>query len=214
MREFGDSEEVRLLRAKASVNLIYDYGNTGELAEARALFDAMREFGDSEEVRLLRAKASVNLINAYGNTGDLAEARALFDAMREFGDSEEVQLRRAKASVNLIFAYGKAGDLAEARATFDASTGQLGSLLSSVVHDNSNVSDLDWMIRIFIVFAALGRAEESLRLIECSDDAKYFEPLVAGLRLYLGEKVWVAQEIHEVAEDIKRKIDAANARIS
>ncbi|MDR1064658.1 MAG: hypothetical protein LBL48_12155 [Azoarcus sp.] len=206
MREFGDSEEVRLVRAMASINLIYAYGEASDLTEARAIFDAMQEFGDSEEVRLARAKASVNLIVAYGKADDLAEARTIFEAMREFGDSEEVRLERAKASVNLIHDYAKVGDLAEARAIFDIDSNMPCAFLSAISHDSDNTEYLARVTHTFMLLAALGRAGELLRLIECSGSAKYFEPLVVCLRRHLGEKVWVAWEIHEVAKDMAEKI--------
>ena len=85
-------------RAQATFDLIFAYGEVGNLAEARALFEAMKAFGDSEEVKLERAKASVNLIYYYGNAGNLAEARALFEAMKAFGESKEVKRLRVLAA--------------------------------------------------------------------------------------------------------------------
>ena len=97
-------------------NLVIDYGDAGDLAEARAIFDAMP--AGSPELELIHAKAAFNLVNGYRKAGDLAEARAVFDAMP--AGSPELELRHAKAAVNLVSAYGDAGDLAEARAIFDA----------------------------------------------------------------------------------------------
>ena len=77
---------VKLVYASVSVNLIFNYGDAGQLPEARDIFDAMSSLGDSEEIRLLRAKASFNLINAYGDAGQLTEARDIFDAMSSLGD--------------------------------------------------------------------------------------------------------------------------------
>jgi hypothetical protein len=57
MGELGDSEEVKLERAKAAFNLIAHYGNAGQLPDARALFKDMKYLGDSDEVQELRAFA-------------------------------------------------------------------------------------------------------------------------------------------------------------
>jgi hypothetical protein len=46
---------MRVERAKAAFNLSSCYGNAGDLASARAIFDAMAAFGESEEVRVERA---------------------------------------------------------------------------------------------------------------------------------------------------------------
>jgi hypothetical protein len=120
----------------------------------------MATFDESEEMRVERAKAAFNLIYAYGKVGDLASARAIFDAMAAFGDSEEVRIRCAKAASHLIFAHARADKPAEV-----------------------------------------------LSLIERSANAQYLAPLIAGLKLYLGEKVMVAREIYEMAKDVKKFIE-------
>ncbi|MDR1229162.1 MAG: hypothetical protein LBK55_09155 [Azoarcus sp.] len=206
MREFGDSEEVQLIRAKASVNLTAGYSNMGNPSEARAIFDAMQAFGDSEEVRLVRAKASVNLINAYTEVGDLTEAQAIFHAMRALGDSEKVRLNCAIASFRLITIHARVGNSISARAIFDVDNSLPSALLSAIAHNNDNAEYLILATYAFMFLAALGRAGELLRLIECSGSAKYFEPLVVCLRRHLGEKVWAAWEIHEVAKDMAKTI--------
>ncbi|MDR2031510.1 MAG: hypothetical protein LBP86_04475 [Azoarcus sp.] len=160
----------------------------------------MASLGDSEEVRVERAKASFNLITDYGKAGELAKARAIFEAMASLGDSEEVRAERAEASVNLISAYGNSGDLAEAQMIFDTHSSLLNSLLS-VAHSN-----IDRIIYPLIALAALDRAKELLRLIECLDNAEPLEPMVVGLKLYLGKNVWAAREIYEVAKDVKNRI--------
>jgi pentatricopeptide repeat protein len=150
-----------------------------------------------EEVRIERAKASFNLITNYGKAGNLAEARVLFDAMQECGNSEEVQVERAKAAFNLIFDYGNARKLEETRPLFEVYLANAG-----VVENTAEYS-----INIFVALAASGHAQEVLQMLECSEGKKYLEPLLAGLKLYLGEKVWVAQEVYEVAKDVKKRIE-------
>ncbi len=59
----------------------------------------------------------------------------------------------------------------------------------------------------FVELAALGYAEESLRILVGSPAERYLEPLVAALRLYTGEEVKSAMNILEVARDVVKKIE-------
>jgi hypothetical protein len=65
---------VRLALARGAFNLIVDYGNAGQIAEARALFDLLRQLGaehpEEAEVRLRVAQGTFNLITAYGSRAD------------------------------------------------------------------------------------------------------------------------------------------------
>jgi len=62
-------------------------------------------------------------------------------------------------------------------------------------------------IRLFIELGAAGYAKEALGILTDSPSAKYLEPLVVGLKLYLGEKIKVAVEIMEVANDVVKRIE-------
>jgi len=64
-----------------------------------------------------------------------------------------------------------------------------------------------------IRLAVTGQARQALCIIEGSEAEKYLEPLVAGLKLYLGEEVRVAHEIYEVAKDVKARIEKLQAEI-
>jgi len=59
----------------------------------------------------------------------------------------------------------------------------------------------------FVELAALGYAEESLRILVGSPAERYLEPLVAALRLYTGEEVKSAMNILEVARDVVKRIE-------
>jgi hypothetical protein len=65
MKELGDSEKMKLERAKASLEIIFSYNDAGRLDEARALLEAMKDLGDSIEVSEFRISASELLSQAY-----------------------------------------------------------------------------------------------------------------------------------------------------
>jgi tetratricopeptide (TPR) repeat protein len=58
----------------------------------------------------------------------------------------------------------------------------------------------------FIDAAASGHGQEAVRVITESELAGSLEPLVVGLRVFLGEKVRTAQEILEVGKDVAERI--------
>ena len=62
-------------------------------------------------------------------------------------------------------------------------------------------------IDLFLGLAATGHAREAFRVLQDSPSVDLLEPLVVGLRLYLGEDVKAAAEILEVARDVVQRID-------
>ena len=62
------------------------------------------------------------------------------------------------------------------------------------------------VIDFFINAAASDYAEKSLRVLEQHLDKPALEPLITGLKIFLGEKVRTAQEIMEVGEDVAKRI--------
>ncbi|MCK4467011.1 MAG: tetratricopeptide repeat protein, partial [Desulfobacterales bacterium] len=62
------------------------------------------------------------------------------------------------------------------------------------------------VIDFFINAAASGYVEESLRVLEQHLDKPALEPLITGLKIFLGEKVRTAQEIMEIGEDVAKRI--------
>jgi len=62
-------------------------------------------------------------------------------------------------------------------------------------------------IDLFVGLAATGHGSEGLRILQDAPSADLLEPLVVGLRLYLGEDVKAAAEITEVAKDVVQRID-------
>jgi len=66
---------------------------------------------------------------------------------------------------------------------------------------------IDDAIQLFVVLAACGQAKEALDLLVNSPAAKHLEPLIVGLRLFMGEEVQTAVEILEVAKDVVKRIE-------
>src|SRR3990172_2940199 len=54
--------------------------------------------------------------------------------------------------------------------------------------------------------AAAGYAREALELLQSSKSAGVLEPLLVGLRIYLGETPQLAKEILEIGKDVAEKI--------
>ncbi len=67
-------------------------------------------------------------------------------------------------------------------------------------------------IELFVQLASSGCANEALELLTNSPAAKHVEPLVVGLKLYIGEDVKTAVEIHEVAKDVVKRIEDRKQR--
>jgi tetratricopeptide (TPR) repeat protein len=61
-------------------------------------------------------------------------------------------------------------------------------------------------IELFVKLAARGFARESIKILQDSPSAKVLEPLVVGLRLFIGEDVQVATEIVEIGKDVAERI--------
>jgi len=62
-------------------------------------------------------------------------------------------------------------------------------------------------IELFVSLAASGQAQKALDLLLNSEAQKHLEPLVVGLKLYVGEEVKTAIEIREVAIDVVKRIE-------
>jgi hypothetical protein len=54
--------------------------------------------------------------------------------------------------------------------------------------------------------AARGEATGALQILVNSPSRQQLEPLVAGIRIFLGEDVNVATEIKEIGSDVARRI--------
>jgi len=76
------------------------------------------------------------------------------------------------------------------------------------LQDSSLVeSKIEDAIELFVELAASGHAKEALGLLAHTEAEKHLEPLVAGLKLFIGEDVKTAPEIREIAKDIVKRIE-------
>ena len=76
------------------------------------------------------------------------------------------------------------------------------------IQDTSLVEEtIEDAIELFVELAASGYAKEALGILVNSPAERCLEPLVAGLKLYIGEDVKTAPEIREVAKDVVKRIE-------
>ena len=68
-------------------------------------------------------------------------------------------------------------------------------------------SSIEDAIELFVELAASGHAKKALDLLVNSPVRNHLEPLVVGLKLYMGEDVKTATEIKEVASDVVKRIE-------
>ncbi|NVM21864.1 MAG: tetratricopeptide repeat protein [Desulfobacterales bacterium] len=111
------------------------------------------------------------------------------EAVREGPDEPEYQYTLA----SILGALGKWTEALEIAPLFLGSEGFLEEKIGKVAD-------------FFITAAASDYAEESLRVLEQRLDKPVLEPLISGLKIFLGEKVRTAQEIMEVGEDVAKRI--------
>ncbi|MBI5557082.1 MAG: AAA family ATPase [Deltaproteobacteria bacterium] len=98
------------------------------------------------------------------------------------------------ALVFILCQFGKGGQALEAAGKY--------------LQDPAVVEDtIEDAIELFTGLAARGLAKEALELLVNSPAANHLEPLIAGLKLFLGEEVRTAMEILEVAKDVVKKIE-------
>jgi len=63
-------------------------------------------------------------------------------------------------------------------------------------------------IELFVELSASGQPKEALKLLLDSEASKHLEPIVVGIKIYIGEDVKTAPEIKEVAKDVVKRINA------
>ncbi|MBF0465287.1 MAG: AAA family ATPase [Nitrospirae bacterium] len=77
------------------------------------------------------------------------------------------------------------------------------------IENNDRVEKkIDDTIELATGLAAVGCAKEALEMITESPHANLYEPLICGLRMYLGEDVTTAVEIREIGKDVVKRIKA------
>jgi len=103
---------------------------------------------------------------------------------------------------------------ANAHHTLACILGALGKGSESLESTGRNILDthlvennIEDAIELFVELAASGLAKEALGILEHSDAERHLEPLVVGLKLYVGEDVKTAPEIREIAKDVVKRIE-------
>ncbi len=91
---------------------------------------------------------------------------------------------------------------------YDAAIKEIMSILDDIDHVKKNIDDIT---DLFVILASEGFAEKALDVLKKPESKKFLEPLIVGLKLYLGEDVKVAEEIKEVAKDVVKRIEEAKA---
>ncbi len=66
--------------------------------------------------------------------------------------------------------------------------------------------DIDDAIELGVQLAVAGVAREAVNILQESPSAAYLEPLIVGLKVFLGEEVRAAAEILEVGRDVAKRI--------
>lgn len=72
---------------------------------------------------------------------------------------------------------------------------------------------IDDTIELFVVLTAVGYGKQALDMLVKSPIAEKLEPLIVGIKLYLGEEMQIATEILEVAKDVRQRIQTTREKI-
>jgi len=83
----------------------------------------------------------------------------------------------------------------------------LKSAQKYLAHQNTVRDTLDDATNLFVELAARGEARGALQILLESPSRDQLEPLLVGIRLFLGEDVNVAVEIKEIGSDVARRIE-------
>ncbi|MBU1956771.1 hypothetical protein KKF09_03890, partial [Patescibacteria group bacterium] len=110
-------------------------------------------------------------------------------------------------------AVSKDQEKPEYQHTLAAILGGLGKWDESLKIARQFLNDKDFIKRglgeitdYFINAAAAGYADKAIKIIEQHPDIQVLEPVVVGLKIFLGEEILTAQEIKEIGEDVAKRI--------
>jgi len=110
-------------------------------------------------------------------------------------------------------AVSKDKEVPEYQYTFAAILGSLGKWDESLKIVRQFLNDKDFIKRelgeityYFIDAAAAGYAGKAIKILEQHPDYLSLEPIVIGLKIFLGEEFLTAQEIKEIGEDVAKRI--------
>lgn len=112
----GNSEEIRLFKARGLVELIAFY-HQEDIIEAKKTFNDLEKFEDCLTIKNEKARGIINFMNFF-IPDNMAKAHELFDKIQELGDAPEIKLAKAQGIINLINGYG-AKDVEKAKEVFE-----------------------------------------------------------------------------------------------
>jgi tetratricopeptide (TPR) repeat protein len=186
-----------------------DDGHRG-LARVLLREDQCEEAVKVAENLILKKPGDAELLNAmawefyaWGPTSEFSRAEEWARGATALAPEKTECWYTAAAIFN---AEGRSSDALDAakKCVLAASTGGKGLERDS--------SFLAYVTQLLIEIAAGGQAQTAIEIIESSSAQQALEPLLIGLRLFLGEKVNAAAELLEVGKDVAKRIRECQQR--
>ena len=200
VHRFGDSEMPALLEsvAQALVSRGFMLGRLNRTEDAVATFDeVVRRFGDSESPAFRRATECALLIKADFDI-ECQRYKAAIEAA-----SRVLDMCHTESSVNRRLAH-----LVRAKATL--ASGDLSASEQDIAAILMILPNLDSLpkesLEELMTFSIEIGPERMVELIQASPSANLLLPLTTALEQELGHEPWVALEVAEVAEDIRKDL--------
>ena len=110
-------------------------------------------------------------------------------------------------------AVKKDSDVPEYQHTHAALMGGLGKWEESLKIARNFLNDKDFVkselkeiTNYFITAASAGHADKAIRILEQHPEIQVLEPVVVGMKIFIGEEFRTAQEIKEIGQDVAERI--------
>jgi len=214
----SDNAEVALECARGLVTALTSFGNSGQIDRIEAVAEQLgavsQAHPDNAEIAVQRAEG---LTNASHFLGVRRPERALEYAEKAAGIYRELVPQHpdhrpwfAATLEELAQALARLGRDEEASNARSEMLEQVARVLEGSELESSV---LPLATGLLINAAAAGHAREALAVVSGSPHTAEFEPLVAGLRIYLGDKPRVAREIVEIGNDVAHRIRERKHRL-
>ena len=97
-----------------------------------------------------------------------------------------------------------------ARCAFQDAFVSAEKYLADVASVKNTITDA---IALFVDLTARGQAPRALQVLQDSPARQELEPLIIGIRIFLGEEVKVAAEILEIGRDVAQRIEQRRAQL-
>jgi len=199
LKRYDEAEQA--FRKSVEVNPMYNWGwnNLGNLLQMLKRYD--------EAEQAFRKSVEVNPKHDWGwyNLGNLLQMLKRYDeaeqAYQQAISIEPNNISFQYAIANILCAQGKSTEALK----------YVQQFLKNTTFTEHSVSNA---IELFVELAVAGHAKEALNMLVNSPTEKHLEPLVAGLKLFIGEDVKTAVEILEVAKDIVKRIEERRGKMA